>query len=87
MDDIATVRIPLAAPALADPRERLMRAGGDLWRVVDRREHVVGHLRVVRTDLGPRYRAERFHPGTGSLRPLGEFWSADEAVRTLRHLR
>jgi hypothetical protein len=86
-DTAIAPRVPLTAPVLGDTRERLVRAGADLWRVADRHGRIIGHLRVVETGLGVRYRAERFHPATGALRAIGEFWSADEAVRTLRHLR
>ncbi|MFK3679236.1 hypothetical protein ACI2IP_16045 [Microbacterium sp. NPDC090218] len=77
--------VPYATPRLSSPREHLVRAADHLWRVQDRREHVLGHLRIVADPLGLRYRAERLHLATGSFRVLGEFWSVDDAVATLRH--
>lgn len=76
-----------AAPSLRSDRERLVRAGADLWRVLDARGHPLGHLRIVADPLGLRYRAERLHLATGRFRVLGEFWRADDAVETLRYLR
>lgn len=83
----AVLDIPLAPPPLASAPGRLIRAGAALWRVVGKDEHVIGHLRIVESDLGVRYRAERFHPASGALRAVGEFWTADEAVQTLRYSR
>ncbi|WOF24553.1 hypothetical protein N8K70_07820 [Microbacterium betulae] len=83
----AVLGIPLATPPLTGAPERLVRAGAALWRVVGADERVIGHLRIVESDLGVRYRAERFHAASGALRTVGEFWSADEAVRTLRSSR
>ncbi|GLJ60332.1 MULTISPECIES: hypothetical protein [Microbacterium] len=79
----ALIAIPLATPRLARARARLTRAGASLWRVVGLDERVAGHLRAVESELGMRYRAERFHPASGALLPIGEFWTPDEAVETL----
>ena len=83
----ALPEIPFATPTLSSPRERLVRAGDHLWRVLDADDRVLGHLRIAADPLGVRYRAERLHLATGSFRLIGEFWSADEAVQTLRYLR
>lgn len=80
-------RVPYAAPHLRSRRERLVRAAADLWRVIDRDERVIGHLRIVEDAMGVRYRAERLHRATGRLVELGAFWSADEAVECLRTSR
>ena len=74
-----------ATPRLSSAREHLVRAADHLWRVQDRREHVLGHLRLVPDALGVRYRAERLHLATGSFRLVGEFWRADDAVAALRY--
>lgn len=79
----AAVAIPLATPRLVRARARLVRAGAALWRVVGSDERVAGHLRAVESELGIRYRAERFHAASGGLLPVGEFWTPDEAVETL----
>lgn len=80
-------RVPRATPRLVAARERLLRAGPELWRVVDRRGRVVGHLRAIEGEGGVRYRAERLHRGTGAFLDAGTFWSADDAVACLRDSR
>ncbi|WP_261164084.1 hypothetical protein [Microbacterium sp. Marseille-Q6965] len=88
MTDLQTApRVPYATPPLRDPRERLVRAAADLWRVVAHNERVIGHVRVVGDPLGLRYRAERLHRATGAFIDFGAFWTADEAVAALRHSR
>ncbi|MDF2508436.1 MAG: hypothetical protein K0Q52_2295 [Microbacterium sp.] len=77
--------VPYATPRLSSSRERLVRAADHLWRVQDRRDHVLGHLRVVPDPLGLRYRAERLHLTTGVFRVVGEFWRVDDAVAALRY--
>ncbi|UWF78508.1 hypothetical protein [Microbacterium neungamense] len=71
-------------PALRGP-EHLERAADHLWRVVDERGSIRGHLRVVADPLGIRYRAERLHLASGTFRLVGEFWQADDAVAALRY--
>jgi hypothetical protein len=88
MTDLQTApRVPYATPPLRDPRERLVRAAADLWRVVERGDRVIGHVRVVEDPLGLRFRAERLHRATGAFIDFGTFWTADEAVAALRHSR
>jgi hypothetical protein len=77
--------VPYATPRLSSPREHLVRAADHLWRVQDRREHVLGHLRIVADPLGIRFRAERLHLATGVFRVVGEFWRVDDAVAALRY--
>lgn len=71
-------------PSLHSRAEHLERAGDHLWRVVDARGAIRGHLRVVADPLGNRYRAERLHLASGVFRLVGEFWDADDAVAALR---
>ncbi|MBS1906396.1 MAG: hypothetical protein JST33_07475, partial [Actinobacteria bacterium] len=59
-------------------------AGERLWRVLDGRGAIRGHLRIMPQDLGLRYRAERLHLPSGTFRIVGDFWSADDAVAALR---
>lgn len=73
-----------ATPVLARAVETLQPAGERLWRVVDSRGTIRGHLRIVPHDLGVRYRAERLHLPSGLFRVVGDFWSADDAVAALR---
>jgi hypothetical protein len=77
--------IPYASPPLSTSREHLVRASDHLWRVLDRSERVLGHLRIVADPLGLRYRAERLHLATGTFRIVGEFWRPDDAVSALRY--
>jgi len=77
--------IPYASPPLTSSREHLVRASDHLWRVLDRSDRVLGHLRIVADPLGLKYRAERLHLATGTFRVVGEFWRADDAVSTLRY--
>lgn len=75
-----------SAPRLsAGARERLQRAGQDLWRVLDPSGRVIGHVQSFSHPLGERFRAMRYHPLSTRFRELGEFWSADEAVAALRY--
>ncbi len=78
--------VPFATPKLSSARERLVRAGDHLWRVHDRDDRILGHLRIAADPLGLRYRAERIVLATGDFRLIGEFWTPDEAVQTLRYL-
>lgn len=82
-DLLAPIRF--ATPSLPSlPHVRLVRASDDLWRVLQEQGHVIGHLQIVTHPLGLRYRACRFHRPTARLRALGDFWSAEDAVRCLR---
>ena len=71
-------------PTLRTRAEHLDRAGDHLWRVVDARGIIRGHLRVIADPLGIRFRAERLHLASGAFRLVGEFWDADDAVAALR---
>ena len=77
--------IPWPTPALRAPAEHLERAADHLWRVIDARGGIRGHLRVVADPLGIRFRAERLHLASGCFQLVGEFWDADDAVAALRN--
>lgn len=66
---------------------RLVVAGSRLWRVLDPRGRVIGHVQAVASDGDVRYRARRFHTPSRAFRDLGEFWSADDAVECLAFAR
>jgi len=69
------------APQLSRVRSvRLVRAAPALWRIVDRRGLVIGHLQAISRGADVRYSARRFHAPSRAFRELGEFWSADDAV-------
>lgn len=75
--------VPVAAPQ-TQGRETLIRAGAALWRVTAPGGRVIGHLRQCDHPLGVRFRAERLHLATGRFLEVGEFWSVDEAIASLR---
>ncbi len=75
----------IAREAPTAPRgHRLVPAGEDLFRVVDPTGRIIGHLRVLGADSGHRYRAQRYHSPSGRFRCVGDFWSAYDAVESLR---
>ncbi|MCR2785479.1 MULTISPECIES: hypothetical protein [unclassified Microbacterium] len=63
---------------------RLIPAGLELWRVVDDAGRILGHLQRAAEGADVRYRALRYHRGHARLLPIGDFWSADDAVECLR---
>jgi hypothetical protein len=78
----------VTAPALRRGTPvRLAAAAAGLWRVVDARGRIIGHLEASSQHQGVRYRARRFHTASRAFRDLGEFWSADDAVDCLRFAR
>lgn len=66
---------------------RLIAAAAGLWRVVDRRGMIIGHVETLTRSHGVRYRARRFHAPSRTFRDLGEFWSPDDAVDCVRFAR
>lgn len=80
----AELAIRWPAPVLSRGRESLQRAGDRLWRVLDERGSIRGHLRLVPDALGVRYQAERLRPQSGTFLVVGEFWNPDDAVAALR---
>ena len=78
-------RLLWSTPQLTKGKEHLQHAGQQLWRVLDARDAIRGHLRVVQDPRGIRYRAERLSPATRTFRIVGEFWNADDAVAALRY--
>lgn len=76
------------APSIAaDIPVRLTIAGPALWRVVDRRGIVIGHLQKTGGSGATRYRARRFREASRAFFDLGEFWRADDAIDCLRFTR
>lgn len=63
---------------------RMTLAGPSLWRVRDAGGRVIGHLQSIPHAEGPRFRARRFHAPSRTLRDLGDFWNADDALECLR---
>lgn len=61
--------------------------GMQRWRVLDRLGRARGQLVVTDGPDGPRFRARRFSPSTGTFHDLGDFWRASDALECLRLLR
>ena len=66
---------------------RLVEAAASLWRVLDAKGFVIGHVEAVPAGDDLRYRALRYHAPSRRFRDLGDFWSADDAVDSLRFAR
>ncbi len=79
-----SIALSFATPRVSVAGTALTRAAADLWRVLDSRGRVIGHIQAVADPLGLRYRARRYHAATGRFRDLGDFWAADDAVGCLR---
>lgn len=82
--DIAQGPAPAVPPGVP---LRLLAAAPSLWRVVDRRGVVIGHLQALTMSGGIRYRARRFQATSRAFLELGEFWSAGDALDCLRFAR
>lgn len=78
---VSTPAVP--APARGVP-VRLGSVREGLWRVIDARGRIIGHLEARPQEGGIRYRVLRFHPASRTLRALGDFWSAEDAIDSLR---
>lgn len=63
---------------------RFIAAGPGLWRVVDPRGLVIGHIQRIGDGTDARYRARRYRPSRRGFSDLGDFWSAEDAVDCLR---
>ncbi len=79
--------IPSAPTLSSAARVRLAPAAPSLWRVIDPGGRVIGHLAARAEEAGTRYEARLLQVETHTFRPVGEFWSADDAVDCLRFTR
>ena len=79
--------LPLIPALAAGTRLRLTPAAPSLWRVLDARGLVVGHLQEIANAAGVRFRARRFHAATHAFRDLGDFWNIDDAIDCLKFTR
>ena len=82
--EIATASPPALRPGSS---VKLAAVATGLWRVLDARGRIIGHLQALGERQGVRYRARRFHAASQAFRELGDFWSADDAVDCLRFAR
>ena len=66
------------------PGVRLLRVHNTLWRVIRPGGEVLGYLEQFPSPGGHRFRAKRLVPRQSRFVIVGEFWSADDAVESLR---
>ena len=45
---------------------------------------VLGYVEIVRTAEGERFFSKRLRPRAQGFLPVGEFWTADDAIDSLR---
>lgn len=75
--------------AVAHPSVTVMALHGRLWRVIRSDGAVLGYVEIVET-LDPsgnrveRFRSKRLRAHAQGFLIVGEFWSADEAIDSLR---
>lgn len=70
------------APRRGAPLQ-LRTAAPGLYRVIDGRNRIVGHIQLVAHELGTRYRARHYSPERLAFADLGDFWSIDDALACL----
>ncbi|MFS0732863.1 hypothetical protein ABC304_12775 [Microbacterium sp. 1P10UB] len=78
--DVAEVVATAARRALLTA----VRAAPGLWRIIGRDGRVVGHIRATGQGATLRYGALRYQPLSRAFRDLGDFWSCEQALDTLR---
>jgi hypothetical protein len=73
--------LPLAS---AHPGVTVLALHGRLWRATRADGAVLGYVEVFDTDQGERFLSKRLRPRAQGFLPVGEFWTADEAIESLR---
>lgn len=68
------------AIAVTRPGIALVRVNDSLWRVTRTSGDVLGYVEQFRETGGMRYRAKRMIALQHRFVPLGEFWTAEEAI-------
>lgn len=58
-------------------------AGDGLFRILDARGRIAGHVQLVIAAHGVRFRARRYSPARHAFADLGDFWKADDALSCL----
>ena len=66
------------------PALQLVPLHGGLTRVLRRDGGVIGYVEVVDDGAGRRFLAKRMRARAAGFLPVGEFWTADEALDALR---
>jgi hypothetical protein len=75
------IPLPLAS---AHPGVTLLALHSRMWRAMLPDGAVLGYVEIVETADGERFLSKRLRPRAQGFLPVGEFWSADEAIESLR---
>jgi hypothetical protein len=80
------LELPETLQLTSAPRglEVVPRRGG-LWRVSRADGVVLGYVERIADEGGGRFRAKRMLQRAAGFTIVGDFWSADDAVDSLRH--
>ena len=62
----------------------VMALHGRLWRATRPDGAVLGYVELLDTPDGERFLSKRLRPRAQGFLPVGEFWTADEAIESLR---
>ena len=73
--------LPLAT---AHPGVTVLALHGRLWRATRPDGAVLGYVELLETVEGERFLSKRLRPRAQGFLPVGEFWTADEAIDSLR---
>ena len=57
---------------------------GRLWRATRADGAVLGYIELIDTADGERFVSKRLRARAQGFLPVGEFWTADEAIESLR---
>jgi hypothetical protein len=68
----------------AHPGITVLALHGRLWRATRPDGAVLGYVELLDTADGERYLSKRLRPRAQGFLPVGEFWTADEAIESLR---
>lgn len=75
------VPLPLAS---AHPGVTVLALHGRMWRAMLPDGAVLGYVEIIETPEGERYLSKRLRPRAQGFLPVGQFWTADEAIDSLR---
>ncbi len=75
------IPLPLAS---VHPGVTVLALHGRMWRATRPDGAVLGYVEIVRTAEGERFFSKRLRPRAQGFLPVGEFWTADDAIDSLR---
>ena len=76
--------IPLPLTS-SHPGVTVLALHGRLWRATRADGSVLGYVELLHTSEGERFLSKRLRPRAQGFLPVGEFWTADEAIESLRY--